>query len=164
MQHLKEREYYDRTGVRFIKPFFDSHSARESCYGVYIKNNKVLMVQSVLSEKWEFPGGGKEIKEDNMHCLKREFYEETGHKISSLRRKEPFYINEANFLSDDLVKYFKSKQFYYLIKSCEKKVDKPSDTENEIKNLQWLNLTNIHHYPLKPISVVILNKLGYCFV
>lgn len=60
---------------------------RVSAYGVLIKNGKILLIQDVHADFWEFPGGGLEEGEDLEEGLKREFFEETGLEISEILEK-----------------------------------------------------------------------------
>lgn len=60
---------------------------RVSAYGVFVKNGKILLIQDVHSDFWEFPGGGLEEGENLEEGLKREFLEETGLEISEVLEK-----------------------------------------------------------------------------
>lgn len=51
---------------------------RQSVYGVYTIQGKVLLVKDPRSKRWELPGRGIEDNEDAMTALSREFVEETG--------------------------------------------------------------------------------------
>lgn len=51
---------------------------RKAVYGLYLKNNNLLMVKDKVSNKWELPGGGINKNESLLKALKREFFEETG--------------------------------------------------------------------------------------
>lgn len=51
---------------------------RLSAYGVYITNDKVLLIKDPRSNRWELPGGGVESNETILQALAREFLEETG--------------------------------------------------------------------------------------
>lgn len=54
---------------------------RISVYGLYAKDNRILLVQDSVSNKWELPGGGVEENETDTECLEREFCEETGLRV-----------------------------------------------------------------------------------
>lgn len=64
------------------KHLVEESEAKESirCYGVYIKDGKILLVKDPRSgsKQWELPGGGVEQKETPEQGLIREFKEETG--------------------------------------------------------------------------------------
>ncbi len=51
-------------------------------YGVYIKDNKILLIKDPQGASLELPGGGLEEGESFQEGLKREFFEETGLKIA----------------------------------------------------------------------------------
>lgn len=51
--------YKDRKGNYHKKPENIIAKNRKSAYGIYIKNNKILMVKPTWINLWEFPGGGK---------------------------------------------------------------------------------------------------------
>lgn len=73
---------------------------RKSAYGIYIKNQKILLVQNIWTPKWELPGGGVNSPENNEKGLEREFFEETGLLITGKfekigEDKEYFYNSET---------------------------------------------------------------------
>ncbi len=53
---------------------------REAVKGIFFINDKLVMQQSKQGDV-KFPGGGIELGEDKMACLKREIMEETGYNI-----------------------------------------------------------------------------------
>ncbi|WP_459848988.1 NUDIX domain-containing protein [Fusibacter bizertensis] len=55
------------------------YETREGVYGVAIKGGKVAVVR--VPSGYRLPGGGIDIGESQLECLKREFVEETGHLI-----------------------------------------------------------------------------------
>lgn len=67
-------DFYDKVHLVDPRDLVD----RLSVYGVYIAENKVLLIQDLRSLRWELPGGGVEKDETVRQALIREFAEETG--------------------------------------------------------------------------------------
>ena len=55
---------------------------RETCFGICLKNNKMLLVKK--KGQYSFVGGGLENEETNLECLKREFIEESGYQLKTI--------------------------------------------------------------------------------
>lgn len=53
---------------------------RETCFGIVKNKNKMLLVRK--GGQFSFVGGGMEQGENCIDCLKREFVEESGYKIT----------------------------------------------------------------------------------
>ena len=45
---------------------------------IFNRNDEILLIERTDNKKWSFPGGGLELREKVMDCLKREVFEETG--------------------------------------------------------------------------------------
>jgi 8-oxo-dGTP pyrophosphatase MutT (NUDIX family) len=58
-----------------------SHEIRNSSRAIIIKENKILMLYSEVELDYKFPGGGIELNETPIECLKRETREEVGANI-----------------------------------------------------------------------------------
>jgi len=56
---------------------------RETCFGICLKNDKMLLVKK--NEQYSFIGGGLEQNETHEQCLKREFIEEAGYEIVEIK-------------------------------------------------------------------------------
>ena len=56
---------------------------RETCFGICVKNNKMLLVKK--KEQYSFVGGGIENGETHEQCLKREFIEESGYELIDIK-------------------------------------------------------------------------------
>ncbi len=70
---------------------------RLAAYGVILKDNQILLVNTKSSGKWFFPGGALEVGERSIESLKRELSEETGSKVENvnfLLHKETFFYYE----------------------------------------------------------------------
>ncbi len=109
---------------------------RVSVKGFVVKDGKVLLVKEKEYKNLETPGGKIEIGESVEDALKREFLEETGHKINIIR---PIYTyNRYDYIF-----------IMYLIE-LKKKVLEPDVTEirwaskDEIKRMLKNNETDDH--------------------
>ena len=78
-------------GERFQDKKFDF---RETCFGICVKNGKMLLVKK--KGQYSFIGGGLEENETHIECLKREFIEESGFEILSAK---PFVTVDCFWLA-----------------------------------------------------------------
>ncbi|MCI8556140.1 MAG: NUDIX domain-containing protein [Clostridia bacterium] len=60
------------------------HDFRETCFGICIKDGKILLTYKTNKNEYSLPGGGIEINESHKQCLSRELVEETGYKLISV--------------------------------------------------------------------------------
>lgn len=67
---------------------------RETCFGICLKERKLLLVKK--NEQFSFIGGGIEKGETHEDCLKREFIEEAGYEILSIK---PFITIDCFWLA-----------------------------------------------------------------
>ncbi|MBQ3502967.1 MAG: NUDIX domain-containing protein [Clostridia bacterium] len=67
---------------------------RETCFGIYVRDGKILLVKK--NEQFSFIGGGVEENETYEECLKREFIEESGYEILSIK---PFVTIDCFWLA-----------------------------------------------------------------
>ena len=67
------------------KPFDCNFNFRETCFGFCEKNGKFLLTQKILTEETSLVGGGIEGEETHRDCLEREFKEETGYSVKSVK-------------------------------------------------------------------------------
>jgi len=63
--------------------FKGKYDFRETCFGIYQKEGKLLLVKK--NNQYSLVGGGIDKNETQEECLKREFLEETGYPISSIK-------------------------------------------------------------------------------
>ena len=57
---------------------------RETCFGICIKERKLILVKK--NEQFSFIGGGIEKGETHEQCLRREFIEESGYELLKLEK------------------------------------------------------------------------------
>ena len=67
---------------------------RETCFGISLKDNKLLLVKH--KNQFSFIGGGIEEGESHEDCLRREFIEESGYEILDIN---PFVTIDCFWLA-----------------------------------------------------------------
>ncbi len=149
--------YRDRKGNYHKKPKNIFASKRESAYGIFIKNLKILLVKPSWINMWEFPGGGKDFNENLFDTLKREFLEETGFKIIEFEKKPIHKIN-IKFYADDLDKYFNSEMSFFIIKKLGDQNKEMIDV-NEIIDSQNISISELNNKNMNNIHFQILNLI-----
>ncbi len=78
--------------------YFPDSFYRLSVKGLYVRDNKILMVKESdnLSGQWELPGGGLDFGEDLQEGLKREIEEEMGLSVTDISN-QPIYVWTSKF-------------------------------------------------------------------
>ncbi len=80
---------------------------RETCFGICERNGKMLLV--IKKGQHSFIGGGIEDGETKEECLKREFIEESGYKITSIKELitvDCFWLAAGQWPLESLVNFF----------------------------------------------------------
>ena len=67
---------------------------RETCFGICLQDNKMLLVKK--KGQYSFIGGGIEKGETQEECLKREFLEESGYELLGI---QPFITIDCFWLA-----------------------------------------------------------------
>ncbi len=143
--------YIDRKGNYHKKPKNVLPKKRESAYGIFIKNSKVLLVKPTWINLWEFPGGEKEEDENLFETLKMEFLEETGFEIIEIE-KNPINTINMKFYADDLNEYFDSKMHFFIVRKISKK-NKEMIDNNEIKNVKYIPILDLNKKNMNNIYI-----------
>ncbi len=149
--------YRDRKGNYRKKPKNIFAKKRESAYGIFIQNSKVLLVKSNWIDVWEFPGGGKEPNESLFDALKREFLEETGFEVKEFK-KNPIFVINTKFYADDLDEYFDSQMNFFIITKLGKQ-NKKLINNIEIVDLQNIPLFKLNKKNMNDIHLNVLNLI-----
>jgi len=149
--------YRDRKGNYHKKPKNIISKKRESAYGIFIENQKILLVKPTWIDCWEFPGGGVELGENLIEALKREFLEETGYEIIELNQTPTYNIN-TKFYADDLNVFFDSELFFFMIKKIGKQ-NKNFIQNNEIKDIKMVKISDLNEKNINDIQFKILNAI-----
>lgn len=80
---------------------------RETCFGICVKNNKMLLVKN--KGQYSFIGGGIEKGETKEDCLRREFLEESGYKIKKIQELvtiDCFWLAAGQWPLESLVNFY----------------------------------------------------------
>ena len=151
--------YKDRKGNYHKKPENIKSQKRESANGVYIKDGEVLLVKPSWVDVWEFPGGGKELNENLIEALRREFLEETGRRIIKLD-ENPIYNINTKFYADDLDIFFDSSMYFFKILEIGEQEEKliHRDEIADIKSItiDSLNKENMNNLHLEVIPSIVI--------
>ncbi len=146
--------FKDRSGKEKIKPEGREVTDRKSAYGILIKDNKILFVKLAWKEDLDLPGGGAEKGETLIECLEREFYEETGMRITPVST-EPLTVVGQLFYADDIDKYFDSKQYFFKVNF--KEIDKQwKPDEKEIRELIWCDIKDVDKSNIKKTHLKVI--------
>ena len=100
-----------------------------------VKNSKTVYTYNEFS----FPKGRRNMKETNITCAEREFYEETGYDKSTYEFIKNYPIIQEEFIGTNNVKY---RHTYYLVKMKDNIPPPKIDIHNqcqtgEVKNIGW---------------------------
>ena len=129
----------------------------------------LLNIEELLSQskslftfqEFSFPKGRRNMKETNIMCAEREFYEETGYDKSTYEFIKDYPIIKEEFLGTNGVKY---RHIYYLVKMKNNVRPPKVDVTNmlqtgEIQNLGWFTLNEclslIRPYDTEKKNVII---------
>lgn len=69
-------------GEKFVNRKFDF---RETCFGICERNGQILLTKKTNKNEIAMVGGGIEKGETHENCLKREFLEESGYSVESIK-------------------------------------------------------------------------------
>ena len=128
------------------KEYFESKSKFNSLNESNFIKNYILSIKSVFNEQeWGFPKGRRKIKENDIDCAIREFYEETridNNDISVINEILPF---EEIFFGTNGVMY---KHIYYVSKFKKNisniKIDNNClEQIREIRAIKWFNFNEV---------------------
>jgi len=120
---------------------------RVSVYGLLRQDNQILVQRHPLVKKFGLPGGGLDLGETIVDCLKREFKEETGLSIDVeklIEVSENFFTYENQCVQAILVFYEVKKNSGDLKSTGDDSVD------IDFVNVNQLNKDNIQkiHWPI----------------
>lgn len=116
---------------------------RISVYGILVRDSKLLLAQSIYSEKLFLPGGAMEQQEELESALEREFQEETGLLI---RPKELISVKE-DFFKAPRGDSFHALKFYYFVQLVRGEL---MNNDPKIKSLIWVDKQDLKSVNLSP--------------
>ncbi|MCK5761318.1 MAG: NUDIX domain-containing protein [Candidatus Izimaplasma sp.] len=85
---------------------------QDSVRAIILKQRKILLVFSKISNEYKFPGGGVNEQEIRHSALKREVLEETGREVSSVNESLGYIDQIYNDVFNERA-YFYLRSFYY---------------------------------------------------
>lgn len=106
---------------------------RKTCYGIALKNDKLLVVYSEKERDYSLVGGGIEINETPEIALKREFIEESGYLIENCKD----FVNIDCFWVKRNGKTMETDAIFYFVKVNELNVQNPTEDFHLPK---WVNI------------------------
>lgn len=98
---------------------------RETCFGIYEKNNQIYLTKK--NNEISLIGGGIKEKESYLECLKREFLEESGcliKKAKELYTIDCYWVTRDNVNMESLVHIF--------LVDLDSKILSPLEKESEL--------------------------------
>lgn len=149
--------YRDRKGTYRTKPEDTIPQKRKSVYGVFIEDQKILLVTPTWADYWELPGGGVEIGESLVEALTREFLEETGFEIVQFDQ-EPIHVEKTKFYSDDQDVFFDSELIIFMIHELGKHYKNHMNT-SEIRDATMVAISDLNRNTMHEIQFEILEAI-----
>ena len=131
-----------------------NYDFRETCFGISIKSNKMLLVKK--NEQYSLIGGGIEIGESHEDCLKREFIEESGYNIVDIK---PFVCIECFWLAAGKWPLESLANFY--IVEVGEKMNEPTEDGCIVEEIELKNVEELLPLPYHKKAVEMLLNLLY---
>ena len=152
-------KFKDWNGKEYDLPKGKQFSWRPSAYALITKEDKVLLIKARQHGRWELPGGGIELGELVTDGLIREVFEETGYKIK-LENNCPVYFENNFFYAPDINDFFETLPLVFLAKlESINQIKSYIDFENEVYEIKWVPLNELHKFELQPISLQAIKQL-----
>jgi len=153
---MDHREFFDRAGKIVIKPQNKPIKRRSSAYGIYIKDDLVLVIKPAWNNQWELPGGGIEDGETPEQAVKREFWEETRYKVQELN---PILVYKFHnyFYANDYDEYYDSDQFYYQVLIADE-ADPIKFGSEETEKIDWIKISDLTETNCRKASLEAIKK------
>ena len=98
-----------------------SYRQRECCYGICLKDGKVLVVYSEKDKNYSVPGGGMESGESLYAALEREMREEAGYELISSKH----FLDIHTYGKNTVGVYIEKLAHMFLIEVDEKTSKRP---------------------------------------
>ena len=124
---------------------------RETCFGICLKNEKILLVKK--NEQFSFIGGGMEKNESHEECLKREFIEESGYELLEIK---PFVTIDCFWLAAGKWP-LESLANFYIVKVGEK-VCEPTEEGHIVEEIKIDDIGDLLPLPYHKKAVELFLK------
>ncbi len=112
---------------------------RPAAYGIYVRDDQILLGRSKFTGRWDIPGGGVEAWETIEEGMIREFWEETGIRVAAIRLVD-FRESFIAFIHHP----FHSLRYYYAVNGLEPANETPCPDAEELSSVQWVRLADIN--------------------
>src|SRR5688572_30105389 len=117
-------------------------------YGICIENNKVLVTDEYIKGHYvtKFPGGGLELGEGTLDCLKRELIEETGQEIEVLEHiytTDYFQVSIFNPAKQVISIYYRFRFTAPVAFPLKDKVFDFEELKEGVQTFRWINLNDL---------------------
>lgn len=117
----------------------DKLQFRPAVYGLIIDQDRILLVNTIVSNRYSLPGGGVELGERMEAALQREVREETGLDVEVGRFAG---FNEGFFYYDPGDRAFHSFRFYYYCQPLTSNLaTKDKIEDDEVDQPQWVPIS-----------------------
>ena len=86
-----------------------NYDFRETCFGLYMKDNEILVTIDSKRNQYTLIGGGIEANESHEDTLKREFLEEVGIKIKDIKEfitVDCFWLAGGDYPMESLAHFY----------------------------------------------------------
>ena len=146
--------------IKNTKEYIESKFKFNNLISVNFLQNYIKSISGLFNEQeWGFPKGRRKIKESDLDCAVREFYEETRIRKESLEIKDYIQPFEEIFFGTNDVLY---KHSYYIAKLIDLNntifLDmKCLEQIREVRSLKWFNydevISHIKKYNIERIEI-----------
>ena len=120
--------------------FKDIKGFRETCFGLYVKDEKILVTYDKKHNQYTFIGGGIDEGETKHETLRREFLEEVGIKIKNIKH---FITIDCYWLAGGDYPMESLANFYTI--DIDKYVDMETEGNYEFIDINELDLPLPYH-------------------
>jgi len=152
--------WFQSENKNYTKEFYESKNKFNSLNDNNFLKNYITSIKSIFNEQeWGFPKGRRKIKESDIDCAVREFYEETRILTNDIMVIDDILPFEEIFFGTNGIMY---KHVYFVAKIKNDKINVKIDNScleqvREIRAIKWYNyndvLSHIKCYNTERISL-----------
>lgn len=130
---------------------------RETCFGIYVKDKKIYLTKK--NREVSLIGGGKETCETFQECLYREFLEESGCKVKTIKD----FCSIVCFWFTRNNKHMESLAHIFLV-DIEDDIGKPLEKKSELVLIDINNALDYLELPYQKKALELyLTEYGGCY-